>query len=57
MDINFRVVQTQVKVFGAFLPEGKIEHYGHTFNLKKWGCLLLSGEDNFHFNKMANPPQ
>lgn len=56
LGINFRVIQTNVKVFEHYLAQGKIEHYGMTFDLTKWGCILLSGEERFHFNKMAEPP-
>ena len=55
--LNFRAIQTNTKVYHHFLPEGKIEHYGHVFNLTKWGCVLLHGEDRFHYNQIAGRPQ
>lgn len=54
--INFRAVQTNTKVYHHFLGDDKIEHYGHVFNLTKWGCVLIHGADSFGYNKMAVRP-
>lgn len=55
--INFRAIQTNTKVYHHFLNDGKIEHYGHVFDLTKWGCILLHGQDQFQYNQMAHKPQ
>jgi len=55
--INFRAIQTNTKVYHHFLNDGKIEHYGHVFDLTKWGCILLHGQDQFQYNQMAQKPQ
>lgn len=54
--INFRVIQNNVKAYHHFVPDGKIEHYGHVFDLTKWGCVLLHGEDRLKLNQMAGRP-
>jgi non-haem Fe2+, alpha-ketoglutarate-dependent halogenase len=56
LGINFRVITPDVKTYGHFLPEGKIEHYGKVYDLTKWGCLVYSGEDRFGLNKIVEPP-
>ncbi len=55
--INFRVITPNVKAYGHFLPQGKIEHYGNVYDLTKWGCLIYSGEDLFGLNKIVEPPK
>ena len=54
--INFRAIKTDVKAYHHFLSEEKIEHYGHVFDLTRWGCVQLSGEDRFGYNRIARPP-
>ncbi len=54
--INCRIIQDNVKAYHHFLPENKIEHYGLTFDLSKWGCVLLHGEDRLKNNKIALRP-
>jgi len=53
--LSFRTVQSDVKVYHKFLPDGKIEHYGETFDLTKWGCVQL-GADSRQLNKIATRP-
>ncbi len=55
--LAFRTIRGDVKAYGHFLGEGKIEHYGQTFDLTKWGCILLAGENLNQLNKIAQPPQ
>ncbi len=55
--LNFRAIQTNVRVYHHFIPDGKIEHYGHVFDLTQWGCVLLHGEDRFKYNQIAGRPQ
>ena len=57
MGVNFRAIQPHVKAYGHFLDDGKIEHFGRSFDLNKWGCILLSGADRYGLNKMAEPPE
>lgn len=57
LGINFRVITPNVKAYGHFLPEGKIEHYGNVYDLTKWGCLQYSGEDRYGMNKIVSPPK
>jgi non-heme Fe2+,alpha-ketoglutarate-dependent halogenase len=54
LGLNFRAIKTDVKAYSHYLADAKIEHYGKVFSLEKWGCVLLAGEDNFHYNKMAD---
>lgn len=53
----FRTIRADVKAYGQFLPQGRIEHYGETWDLAKWGCVLTHGRDPYHLNKMAEPPR
>ncbi|MBX2862093.1 MAG: phytanoyl-CoA dioxygenase family protein [Leptolyngbyaceae cyanobacterium MAG.088] len=53
--MNFRTIKTDVRAYRHFLDDNKIEHYGRTFNLERWGCLLLSGEDDGN-NRIVTPP-
>jgi non-heme Fe2+,alpha-ketoglutarate-dependent halogenase len=55
--INFRAITPDVKAYGHFLPEGKIEHYGHVFDLSKWGCIQYTGGDPYGYNKIVSPPE
>lgn len=57
LGINFRVITPNVKAYGHFLPQGKIEHYGNVYDLTNWGCLIYSGEDRFGLNKIVAPPE
>ena len=56
LGISFRTIQANVKAYGHFLNDGKIEHYGETFNLEPWGCIVLCGQDR-GLNKIATPPK
>ena len=55
--INCRIIQEDVKAYHHFLPDHKIEHYGLTFSLDQWGCVLLHGEDRLKQNKIAARPK
>lgn len=47
--ISSRYVQAQVRVY----PDQKnFFAHGSSFDLEKYGCVLVSGEDNFHHNKI-----
>lgn len=54
--MNFRVIRTDVKAYEHFLADNKIEHYGRSFDLTRWGCVLLAGEDEFNHNRIVAPP-
>ena len=56
LGISFRTVRGDVKAYAHFLPEGKIEHYGFTFDLTKWGCVLLNGDNPLQLNPIAARP-
>ncbi|MBX2862092.1 MAG: phytanoyl-CoA dioxygenase family protein [Leptolyngbyaceae cyanobacterium MAG.088] len=56
MGVNFRAVQPHVKAYGHFLEDGKIEHFGRSWDLSRWGCILLSGKDTSGVNKIAELP-
>jgi len=55
--MNFRTIQTHVPAYRHFLEEGKIEHYGLTFDLTRWGCIQLRGQDTHGVNKIVAPPE
>lgn len=56
MGVNFRAIQPHVRAYGHFLDEGKIEHFGRSWDLSQWGCVVLSGSDQGGVNKLVDPP-
>ncbi|MBX2862094.1 MAG: phytanoyl-CoA dioxygenase family protein [Leptolyngbyaceae cyanobacterium MAG.088] len=56
LGVAFRTIQSNVKAYAHFLPAGKIEHYGFTFDLTKWGCALLGGDNALKLNPIAERP-
>ena len=56
MGVNFRAIQPHVRAYGHFLDDGKIDHFGRSWDLSRWGCVVLSGEDKLGVNKIAAPP-
>jgi len=55
MGFNFRAIQPHVKAYGHFLDDGKIEHFGRSFDLSQWGCIVIGGEDKVGLNKIVDP--
>lgn len=53
---NFRTIRSDVNVYRHFLGEGKIEHYGETWDLSRWGCIETAGKDRAG-NKLAQAPE
>lgn len=47
--IATRYAQTDVKIYPGL--EQFTEH-GGVFDLQRWGCVLVAGEDRFHLNRM-----
>lgn len=57
LGVNVRVITPQVRAYYHHLKAGgKVTHYGNTYDLNKWGCVLISGEDRYGLNKMVDPP-
>ena len=54
--MNFRTIQSHIPAYRHFLQDGKIEHYGLTFDLTRWGCIQLRGTDTHGVNKIVAPP-
>lgn len=52
---NFRTIRSDVKVYDHFLKDGKIDHYGESWDLTKWGCIPLKGRNLAH-NKIGVAP-
>lgn len=56
MGINFRTITPSTKVY-----HGQEKHYAmhlkETYNLEKWGAMMLRGEDRYGYNKVIAPPR
>jgi non-heme Fe2+,alpha-ketoglutarate-dependent halogenase len=51
----FRTIRTDVQVYrGESIHE--VTYLRERYDLQKWGCALLRGEDKYHLNRMIQPP-
>jgi non-heme Fe2+,alpha-ketoglutarate-dependent halogenase len=46
---NFRVIRPDTKVYDGKTVH-RARHMGQKYNLRRWGCALLRGEDQFNLN-------
>ena len=52
---RFRTIRTDVQVYrGESIHE--VTYLRERYDLQKWGCALLRGEDKYHLNRMIQPP-
>jgi non-heme Fe2+,alpha-ketoglutarate-dependent halogenase len=49
---NFRVIRPDTKVYKDKTVH-RARHMGQKYNLGRWGCVLLRGEDRFGLNRMV----
>lgn len=49
---NFRVIRPDTKVYKDKTVH-RARHMGERYNLGRWGCVLLRGEDRFGLNRMV----
>jgi non-haem Fe2+, alpha-ketoglutarate-dependent halogenase len=51
----FRTIKPSVQVYREESIH-EVTYLKETYNLEKWGCALLRGEDPYHLNRMIAPP-
>jgi non-haem Fe2+, alpha-ketoglutarate-dependent halogenase len=51
----FRAIKTDVQVYRQETVH-EVTYLKETYDLDKWGCALLRGEDKYHLNRMIEPP-
>jgi chlorinating enzyme len=50
MGFAIRVVPTHVRVYGGMTG---FDEFGHHFELDRYGCVLVAGEDRYGLNRVA----
>jgi non-heme Fe2+,alpha-ketoglutarate-dependent halogenase len=51
MGFSIRTVPTNVRVYGGMT---EFDEFGHHFDLTRYGCVLVAGEDKFGINHVLN---
>ncbi len=52
---TFRTIRTDVQVYREE-DTHEVTYLKESYDLEKWGCALLRGEDKHHLNRMITPP-